>query len=65
MKVILDFIPNHTSDEHEWFEKSLKKEGKFKDYYVWKNEGNQTGPPNDWVIRRKKVWWKIFRTLNF
>ena len=51
MKVILDFIPNHTSDEHEWFEKSLKKEGKFKDYYVWKNEGNQTGPPNDWVIK--------------
>ena len=48
MKVILDFIPNHTSKEHEWFLKSVKQEGKYKDYYVWKN-GTQWNPPNGWV----------------
>ena len=48
MKVIMDFIPNHTSKKHEWFLKSVKQEGKYKDYYVWKN-GTQWNPPNGWV----------------
>ena len=48
MKVIMDFIPNHTSKKHEWFLKSVKQEGKYTDYYVWKN-GTQWKLPNDWV----------------
>ena len=46
MKVILDFIPNHTSDEHSWFRKSVQKDGKYTDFYVWKEE-----VPNNWVGR--------------
>ena len=44
MKVILDFIPNHTSDQHEWFQKSVSKDPEYADYYVWSEE-----IPNNWV----------------
>ena len=44
MKVILDFIPNHTSDQHEWFQKSVNKDPEYADYYVWSEE-----IPNNWV----------------
>lgn len=47
MKVIMDFIPNHSSDEHEWFTKSKAKDGKYADYYVWA-DGNGNNPPNNW-----------------
>ena len=47
MKIILDFIPNHTSNNHTWFKKSeLKTEG-YEDYYIWRNE------PNNWVRNNK------------
>lgn len=53
IKLLLDFVPNHTSDEHEWFQKSIKKVEPFTDYYVWKDpvfdqNGTKT-PPNNWV----------------
>lgn len=54
LKVILDFVPNHTSDQHEWFKKSVRKETGFEDFYVW-HDGIPTInlgrplPPNNWV----------------
>jgi alpha-glucosidase len=53
IKVILDFVPNHSSDEHEWFVKSALKEGNYGDYYVW-HDGKVSAngskiPPNNWV----------------
>lgn len=47
MKVIMDFIPNHSSDKHEWFAKSVKKEEPYTDYYVWA-DGKNGGPPSNW-----------------
>ena len=47
IKVIIDFVPNHTSDQHEWFKKSCINENNFADYYVWL-ESDKT-PPNNWV----------------
>jgi alpha-glucosidase len=44
----MDFIPNHTSDKHEWFQKSVRKEDPYTDYYIWK-EGSKSSPPNNWV----------------
>lgn len=36
MRIIADLIPNHTSDEHEWFKKSrADRNGPYRDYYVW------------------------------
>lgn len=38
LKVILDIVLNHTSDQHEWFKKSVKKDPKYRDYYVWRDK---------------------------
>lgn len=44
IKLVMDLVVNHTSSEHEWFQKSIKKEGKYKDYYHWEKEPvNWTG----------------------
>ncbi|KAL7638995.1 UNVERIFIED_CONTAM: hypothetical protein RMT77_010529 [Armadillidium vulgare] len=62
IKVIFDFVPNHTSDQHEWFQKSLQNDPKYKDYYIWKdpNGFNETGepiPPNNWLsVFRFSAW---------
>lgn len=52
LRVILDFVPNHSSDEHEWFVKSENRVVGFEDYYVWKDgfigaDGTRL-PPNNW-----------------
>lgn len=36
MKIIMDLVVNHTSDQHEWFKKSAAKDPKYKDYYIWR-----------------------------
>uniref|UniRef100_A0A182TBL7 alpha-glucosidase n=1 Tax=Anopheles maculatus TaxID=74869 RepID=A0A182TBL7_9DIPT len=51
LRVILDFVPNHSSDEHEWFKKSVKREAGYEDFYVWQDAkpGTDRDPPNNWV----------------
>ena len=45
LKLILDLVPNHSSDEHAWFRESRKtKDNPYRDYYIWKPE-----PPSNWV----------------
>lgn len=52
MKVIMDFVPNHTSEKHPWFEESRKNKTNSKnDWYIWadgKGE-NKTDPPSNWI----------------
>ncbi|XP_031164881.1 neutral and basic amino acid transport protein rBAT [Sander lucioperca] len=49
LKLIMDFIPNHTSDRHRWFNLSRTRDPHYKDYYVW-TDCNATAPrPNNWV----------------
>ncbi|XP_052867557.1 maltase 2-like [Anopheles cruzii] len=47
IKVILDFVPNHTSDEHEWFQNSLNNVGEYRNFYVWR-EPKDGSTPNNW-----------------
>lgn len=48
MKLIIDLVVNHTSDEHEWFKQSRSsKDNPFRDYYIWR-EGKNDKPPNNW-----------------
>lgn len=52
LKLIIDFIPNHTSDKHPWFQSSRTRSGKYTDYYIWHNCTHANGvttPPNNWV----------------
>jgi glycosidase len=56
----MDLVPNHTSDKHEWFIKSVNGQGKYKDYYVWrkgKNNDNKTAP-NNWISVFSGSAWK-------
>ena len=49
MKLIIDLVVNHTSDEHDWFiESKSSQNNKFRDYYIWK-EGDKKNPPNNWT----------------
>ncbi len=54
MKIIMDFVPNHSSDQHPWFQSSVQGVGKYRDYYVWKSgkmipNNATTTTPNNWV----------------
>ncbi|XP_032595167.1 maltase 2 isoform X2 [Drosophila grimshawi] len=52
IKIILDFVPNHSSNQHEWFKKSAARAAGFEDYYVWADgqldELGVRQPPNNW-----------------
>ncbi len=58
IKIILDLVVNHTSDEHEWFQKALSDSGsRFHGYYIFK-EGGQI--PNNWrSVFGGSVWEKV------
>ena len=48
MKLIMDLVLNHSSDEHRWFEQSRQsKDNPYRDYYFWR-PGKNGGPPNNW-----------------
>jgi len=50
LKVILDFVPNHTSDQHPWFKESRSSRSNPKrDWYIWRNGQSVGVPPNNWV----------------
>ncbi|WP_423188876.1 glycoside hydrolase family 13 protein [Alkalibacterium sp. f15] len=45
IRIIMDLVVNHTSDEHQWFEESLKgKENKYRDHYIWRDPVNGKEP---------------------
>ncbi|MED4073720.1 glycoside hydrolase family 13 protein [Priestia endophytica] len=48
MKLIMDLVINHTSDEHPWFiESRSSKDNKYRDYYIWR-DGKEGSEPNNW-----------------
>ncbi|XP_025261733.1 probable maltase [Camponotus floridanus] len=53
LRVILDIIPNHSSDQHEWFQMSAQNIEPYTDYYIWTDgriDKNGTNiPPNNWI----------------
>ena len=48
MKLVMDLVVNHTSDEHEWFQKSRKRIDPYTDYYIWRPAGKNGKLPNNW-----------------
>lgn len=50
LKIILDLVPNHTSDKHPWFEQSRSARNNPKrDWYIWRDPGPGGGPPTNWL----------------
>ena len=63
MKVIMDLVVNHTSDEHEWFQKSRRRIAPYTDYYIWRPERPGGKLPNNWdSVFEGKAWqWDEMR----
>ena len=50
LRVLLDFVPNHTSDQHPWFVESRSSRQSLKrDFYLWRDPGPDGAPPNNWI----------------
>ncbi|QMS84646.1 alpha-glucosidase [Candidatus Xianfuyuplasma coldseepsis] len=48
IKIVMDLVINHNSDQHEWFQKSRQRIDPYTDYYIWR-DGKDGGPPNNWT----------------
>ena len=65
MKVIMDLVVNHTSDEHEWFKESLKGEDNpYHDYYFWRKGKDGKKPPNNWLSTFEGGAWEYNEELD-
>jgi alpha-glucosidase len=50
LRVIIDWVPNHTSDQHPWFvDAATRPDSAHRDWYVWRDATPDGGPPNNWV----------------
>ena len=64
--MILEFIPNHTSNESDWFVKSVARDPCCEDFYVWRDAigfNDSTGepiPPNNWVREETAEVAKVY-----
>jgi alpha-glucosidase len=50
LRVLIDLVPNHTSDQHPWFVDARgARDSEHRDFYVWRDPAADGGPPNNWV----------------
>lgn len=50
IRILLDFVPNHTSDQHPWFlESRASRINAKRDWYIWKDAKSDGSPPNNWL----------------
>lgn len=60
MKIIMDLVINHSSDEHEWFRSSVSDpDSPYKDYYIWR-DGDENTPPNNWTSIFSGSAWNYY-----
>ncbi|MBB5426869.1 alpha-glucosidase [Paraburkholderia sp. JPY158] len=59
LKVLLDFVPNHSSNRHPWFEESRSsRDNPKRDWYLWRDPSPDGGPPNNWLSRMGGSAWE-------
>ncbi|CAF1091752.1 unnamed protein product [Adineta steineri] len=58
MRIIIDFVPNHTANTHPWFQAALRNDPNYIDYYIW-HEGKNNGKdlPTNWVGASGQHMW--------
>ena len=60
IRIILDLVLNHTSDQHPWFQQSRQsKESPFRDWYIWQDGHKNGGVPNNWQSRFGGSGWTL------
>ena len=65
MKLIMDLVVNHTSDEHEWFQNALKDpDSKYRDYYYFKKDDGSKKEPNNWNSFFAGPAWNYYEDLD-
>jgi alpha-glucosidase len=65
LKIILDYVPNHTSDAHPWFQESRSSRTSHKrNWYIWRDGKPGGGRPNNWVSQFGGSAWTLDQTTN-
>jgi alpha-glucosidase len=60
IRIIMDFVLNHTSDQHKWFQASRSsRTSPFRDWYVWRDGKGPGQPPNNWISLFGGSAWKL------
>ncbi|HEY3783787.1 MAG TPA: alpha-amylase family glycosyl hydrolase [Steroidobacteraceae bacterium] len=59
LRLILDYVPNHTSDQHPWFRQSrASRNNPKRDWYLWRDPAPGAGPPNNWLSQFGGSAWE-------
>lgn len=65
LKVIIDWVPNHSSDRHPWFLESRSSlDNPKRDWYVWRDPAPDGGPPNNWLGMFGGIAWEFDDTTR-
>jgi alpha-glucosidase len=65
IRIILDFVVNHTSDKHKWFQDSKSsKTSEHRDWYIWRDGKGPGQPPNNWLSTFGLSAWKLDPKTN-
>lgn len=65
IKVMIDLVPCHTSDQHTWFQESKSsKNNPKRDYYIWRDPQPDGSPPNNWLSQSGGSAWEFDKTTG-
>ncbi|MGA7684731.1 MAG: alpha-glucosidase [Terriglobales bacterium] len=65
VRIIMDFVPNHTSDQHPWFlDSKSSRTSAHRDWYIWRDGKGPGEPPNNWISLFGGSAWKFDATTN-
>ncbi|MGP0091553.1 MAG: alpha-amylase family glycosyl hydrolase [Xanthobacteraceae bacterium] len=60
LKLLLDLVPNHTSEQHPWFQESRSsRTNRKRDWYIWRDPAPGGGPPNNWLSEFGGSAWHL------